>query len=107
MRLGRHWSPKRAQSAPSRRLPPTTRLGARASAKAQAAQLPSLVGPRLLSLGVPASPNVSTSSFVVGLPVPFSRLGAGSSGASGETGVVGCGGCGGGEGGDGGRGGGV
>ena len=28
VRLGRHWSPKRAQSAPSRRLPPTTRLGA-------------------------------------------------------------------------------
>ena len=37
VRSGRHWSQKRAQSAPSRRLPPTTRLDARASAKAQAA----------------------------------------------------------------------
>ena len=85
MRSGRHWSQKRAQSAPSRRLPPTTRLGARASAKAQAAQLPSLVGPRLLFLGVPASPNVSMSSFIVGPPIPLSLLGAGSSGGTGEV----------------------
>ena len=89
VRSGRHWSQKRAQSAPSRRLPLTTRLGARASAKAQAAQLPSLVGPRLLFLGVPASPNVSMSSFIVGLPIPLSLLGAGSSGVTGEVGVWG------------------
>jgi hypothetical protein len=55
VRSGRHWlKKKRVQSAPSQRLPPTTRLGApgRALGRKPHNSLP-LMGPRLLFLGVP------------------------------------------------------
>ena len=43
-------------------------VGRRASDKAQAAQLPSLMGPRLLLLGVPIPPNVLMTTLSVSLP---------------------------------------
>ena len=60
----------------------------RASAMAQAAQLPSLVGPRLLYLRAPFLPCVSMSTLIVVL-APLSFLFAGSSVAGGKVGVWG------------------
>ena len=63
-------------------------VGRRASAMAQAAQLPSLVGPRLLYLRAPFLPCVSMSTLIVVL-APLSFLFAGSSVAGGKVGVWG------------------